>query len=59
MSVPVFNRETKVETHEKFSRAHSIFGFFLPKNCKKCSILQIFNICNIKEIFSVSVLINF
>lgn len=40
LSVSVFNKETKVEAREYFSRERSIFGFFLPKSRKKCRVLQ-------------------
>ncbi|NRE00209.1 hypothetical protein AR682_13710 [Enterococcus faecalis] len=53
-----FYRKTKVETPENFSEACSIFGFFLLKNCKKCFLLHIFNICNVNVIFRIGVLID-
>lgn len=34
LSVPVFNKETKVEAREYFSRERSIFGFFCLKAAK-------------------------
>ena len=51
LSVPAFNKETKVEACEIFSKECSIFGFFLPKSRKKCRLLLKFNFRNINVIY--------